>query len=349
MNRSSHLVARAEPAVVALIGLLGLVGSALLVGCTATPQPAGSVTTRATAARPPAGSTATDPLGPRVARVLPLLWAADLVAAGGGSAWLTGRDHQRVARIDLASGKIVHETDLPSRPYRMLLAHGSVWVASELSITRISIQDGAVLARLRPGFDPADIAALGGTLWTANWDQGPTFLYRIDMATNRLLPGATPVRVETLQIAAGDGAVWAPSHDESILVRVDARSGRRLAEVPLPSAPHGIGVGEGGVWIANYHDQSVTKVDPQTTRVAAAPIPVGLSAGRILTGAGSVWVLPEWDHPGEAGADTIARIDPRTMAVETVHVGGVPMDAAFANGRLYVVTQQPDRLVELRP
>jgi hypothetical protein len=35
--------------------------------------------------------------------------------------------------------------------------------------------------------------------------------------------------------------------------------------------------------------------------------------------------------------------------VETVHVGGAPMDAAFANGRLYVVTQQPDRLVELRP
>jgi streptogramin lyase len=329
--------------------LVALVGPALLLGCTVTRPPGGSATTGTTVTRPPGGSATTRAVGPRVVGAIPLPWAADLVAASGGSVWLTGRDHRRVARVDLASGKILHETDLPSRAYRLLVADGSVWAAGELNITRISIQDGAVLTRLRPGFDPADIAVLGGTLWTANWEQGPTFLYRIDMATNRLLPGATPVRAETLQITAGDGAVWAPSHDESILVRVDASSGRRLAEVPLPSEPHGIGLGAGGVWIANYHTQSVTKVDPRTTRILSPAIPVGLPAGRILVGAGSVWVLPEWDRPGEARSDEIARIDPRTLAVETIHVGGAPMDGAFADGRLFVVTQQPDRLVELTP
>jgi DNA-binding SARP family transcriptional activator len=72
------------------------------------------------------------------------------------------------------------------------------------------------------------------------------------------------------------------------VVRIDARSNRVVADVPVGLTPTSISAGAGAVWVLNADDQTLSKIDPRTNRAqtfGSGGVPTDVAAG-----AGAVWV-----------------------------------------------------------
>ena len=107
--------------------------------------------------------------------------------------------------------------------------------------------------------------------------------------------------------------------------------------------------GAGAAWVGNWHDNSVSRIDPATNRLVGSPIPIGAHhAGNLVVGAGGVWVTSDYRVDGAAEDTVVIRIDAQTnRAVETIAVGGHPIDVAAAGGAVWVSVANPGRLLRI--
>ena len=91
------------------------------------------------------------------------------------------------------------------------------------------------------------------------------------------------------------------------LWRLDARTGRIEATIPLGFPPTSVAVADGTAWITDgLHDRVVPVDAPQQPRAAAGARSARGASG-VAAGAGGVWVA-------NTIAGTVSRIDPRTRA-----------------------------------
>jgi virginiamycin B lyase len=118
----------------------------------------------------------------------------------------------------------------------------------------------------------------------------------------------------------GFDSVWVTScdYDKPTVNRVDAKSGRSSASIPLPEPPvreSSLAAGEGAVWLLTRGDAGdLVEIDPGTNTVARVlPAPPGSLAVR--AGFGAVWATVA--VPG-----SLVRIDPSTgNTVASITVG----------------------------
>ena len=77
------------------------------------------------------------------------------------------------------------------------------------------------------------------------------------------------------RMAVGAGSVWAVGVDNRIY-RIDPRSARIVAKIPVQTRVSTLAAGAEGVWFLNWTDHDVTRIDPATNRVAERiPIKTG--------------------------------------------------------------------------
>jgi streptogramin lyase len=127
--------------------------------------------------------------------------------------------------------------------------------------------------------------------------------------------GANKIRITGDWLAAGRGGVWLSGERE--IYRLDPRSGRRVARIPIPQGPcQATEVGARAVWTATCTVPGLARIDPRTNRVArhvALPVSVDYyGEGSIGFGAGAVWLVTDGS---DCTACRISRVDPATMAV----------------------------------
>jgi DNA-binding beta-propeller fold protein YncE len=101
--------------------------------------------------------------------------------------------------------------------------------------------------------------------------------------------------------------------------------------------------------VGNWHDNSVSRIDPQTNRVVGSPIPIGFHhAGNLVVGAGNLWVTSDNRVSGAAEDVVVVRIDPQAnRAVETIAMGGRPIDVAAAEDAVWVSVADPGTLLRI--
>jgi DNA-binding beta-propeller fold protein YncE len=111
-------------------------------------------------------------------------------------------------------------------------------------------------------------------------------------------------------IAADDTAVWVHNGDDGTLLRIDPRTNRIVATIPVGRGQGGVAIGQGAVWVANPKDGTVSRVNPQTNTVVATVALAGKSATNVSLAAspGAVWAT-------DNDNDALARIDPKTNKV----------------------------------
>jgi glutamine cyclotransferase len=136
---------------------------------------------------------------------------------------------------------------------------------------------------------------------------------RLDPASNTVAASVQlPRSTDAFQTIAGNAAgLWVTDWDTSLLLRLDPRTLKSIAEIHVGAQPKGILPADGAVWIANTHGGTVSRVDPGRNRVVATVTvgPTGNSGPNWLTqGFGSIWV----DVPN---AGYVVRIDPATNTV----------------------------------
>src|ERR1700761_2784770 len=116
-------------------------------------------------------------------------------------------------------------------------------------------------------------------------------------------------------LEVGFGSVWVSKSDTHEVLRIDPKTNRVAATIPVGSDPElGIGVGLGAVWIPDPKDQTITQINPAPNRgVRVMKVPLASDPeGSIGIGAGSLWVLT---NTGGTDSGTLTRIEARSGRV----------------------------------
>ena len=127
--------------------------------------------------------------------------------------------------------------------------------------------------------------------------------------------GAKKIRITGDWLAVGRGGVWLSGMEE--IYRLNPRTGRRQARIPVPEGPcQATDVGAGAVWTATCGVPGLAKIDSKRNRVArhvALPVSTDyFGEGSIGVGAGAVWLVTDG---ADCTACRVSRVDPRTLQV----------------------------------
>ena len=293
----------------------------------------------------------------RFAAVIPLPGASSLAVADG-VLWVLASGG--VVRIDPESNRVVGQPlRVPADAEVIAVGLGALWVAGVApgdlatpgvdAVTRIDLTTGRRVATVRVGRAPLDLAATPGAVWFTNSGGGGDSVARIDPRTNRLVGRPARTGASPQSLATGGGSLWVANHDAATVTRIELASGKVVANIPVPSEPHRVAYGAGAAWVGNWHDNSVSRIDPATNRVVGSPIPIGFHhAGNLVIGAGSVWVTSDYRANGAAEDVVVVRIHPQSnRAVETIAVGGHPIDVAAAGGAVWVSVADPGTVLRI--
>jgi streptogramin lyase len=214
----------------------------------------------------------------------------------------------------------LHGRDFPD-PSVAVVGGGSVWVAAPTTgtISRIDPKTGALLATLSAPAAVDDVLVADGSLWVASFDpyrcSGNRCFSRLTRISTRTNLVTARLDVDTpTGLAAGDGSLWIVNHRAARVTRLDPRTGKAVAviDVKLPhegtfEGPEQVVAGLGGVWVTQPAEDVVTRIDPGTNRVAARiRLPHGSEPVTLAVGAGSIWAV---------GPKEVFRIDPATNSV----------------------------------
>jgi YVTN family beta-propeller protein len=263
----------------------------------------------------------------------------EAIAAGPEGVWVANFTDGTVSKID-PGGSQAATIRVNGLPVSLAVHGGVVLVATAPpanALTLIRAQAGSVYDLI-----PLHAAAAAATslveagpagIWVADKEQWT--VRRVDPAGGTdfrvLAAERLPLRDGEINGLAVDGnAVWVVgNYLDRRLWRLDPRTARVVATIPLPVAPRRVAVGEGAVWVTGEIENVVLRVDPRENRVVAR-IPVGRGGSGIAAAGGSVWVANELDG-------TVSRIDPRTnRVVATIPVGGSPHDLVVSGGSVWL-------------
>jgi streptogramin lyase len=195
-----------------------------------------------------------------------------------------------------------------------------------------------VVARIQTGTGPGSATAAFGAVWVAN-DRAGTIV-RIDPRTNRVTKRIR-LRPGIFSLTHGFGALWVENYDRGTLTRVEPRTGR-IRSIRLGGTLFDVLPAYGRIWATMWEAGTLVEIQPQTLRILhrtkVGPRPAGLRAA-----GGAVWL------GFSRSATAVARIDPRTRAIERVDVG-VKAPSGFATGTRDLWIRASDNvLVRLDP
>ena len=183
-------------------------------------------------------------------------------------------------------------------------------------------------------------------VWVANSDKGT--IQRIDPKTNRVTNAPVTIEQPCAGLVVAFASVWSEDCGRNELVRVDQRSGRELARIPLiPADSEGrITATQTAVYVPSRDASSVhffvAKVDPTTNKIVWK-IPVAPGGVAAAAGFGSVWIT-------NAFAGTVTRIDAASDRVtRTTKTRKGARFLATGEGAVWILNQSDGSVSRLDP
>lgn len=233
-----------------------------------------------------------DPGSGRVLAAIPLnglrAYGARM-AADATSLWVGNTDGNSLARIDLATNRLVKQIPIDATPVAVAVADGSVWVCAHHSfhaqpaLWRIDPTTYQTVAKIDTtengqGFQCDDVVTDGhGAVWAGNGQElrNQWNLLRIDPATNRITAEAA-IDDNWSDIVADPTNVWVLDTDRGAVVRYDARRVQLIGvSAPLsvggPSNSEVAGLiweANGSIWVQSFTTAAQGDTGPTVWRLA---------------------------------------------------------------------------------
>lgn len=214
----------------------------------------------------------------------------------------------------------------------------AVWVGSTgpFAVHRIDPKTNRLVATVKLVGEPCAGLTIGfDSLWVPLC--GPTpMLAKVDLKSNKLVsvfkvgPGAAEGGV-----TASPDSVWLVVDKDSLLARIDPRTGAIRKTMRLPAGSHNPLYSDGRIWVTRADGTEVTSIDASSgellTRTLTGPGPRFLTAG-----AGAVWTLNQGDG-SLTRIDTTAKQATKTIPLHTPGHGG---DIAFGGGMVWTTVSK---------
>lgn len=228
---------------------------------------------------------------------------------------------------------------VPDNPNGMILAHGSLWVASRHGnlVYRLDPASGQVIAKVSVGDEPSYLVDDGHAVWVTEFGAGA--MARIDAATNAVEQVPLPADPAGPP-AAGAGRVWQAVG--GTIVAIDATSKKAIGTISV-NAEAGFAVIGGYVWVGLPSGQGIQRYDA-TSLKPADEVATTTSVGSLVASDGmSLWA---------AGPKSIVQLDSKTGAVKATFDLPSTIDPGMAvpsGGVLWLQQTYPDGFAELDP
>ncbi len=233
----------------------------------------------------------------------------DWLAIAGDSVWAAGVP-PGIGRFTLASGRQRAGVVVGDVCLAMDVGFDSLWAGDckAKTLIRIDPKSGEITATIPlPGAPLAEtsVAAGEGSVWVTV--DHPARLVRIDPRTNRITT-TTGVPALAGGLRAGLGGLWFASASGTV-VRLDPKTGDRVAEIQAGSVPRFTAIGGGSVWVLNQKDGTVSRIDPKSNKVVATITVSGqaVDGGDMAFGGGYAWA--------RVSDALVAQVDPDTNKV----------------------------------
>jgi virginiamycin B lyase len=163
--------------------------------------------------------------------------------------------------------------------------------------------------------------------------------------------GAKAIKLRGSSLAAGAGAVWLTGLYN--VYRLDRRTGRTLAKIPVPQDPcEASQFAFGALWTATCSPPGLARIDAASNRVRrhvrlAIPVATTHQQASLGGGYGAVWLVI--DGPGCA-ACRVARVDPSSLRVTDripVRAGSAGVRAGY--GAIWVTNSSGNTVQKIDP
>ena len=212
------------------------------------------------------------------------------LVAGFGSIWVANQTEQTISRIDARTGQPIATISLPTLgPNQLAVGAGSVWAIAGYLLRRIDPATNKAVAV------DADWELVNGGLTVAGgrvWSSGGAYtgiqpIVRVDPATNRKAD-TVPTQADGA-LAVGAGSVWHAGITTQTIYRLNSRSGRTLAEIPIGVVAKYMTAAEGSLWVGSDSGR-VTRIDMASNKIVGT-FQVGGRAPAVAVGLESVWIV----------------------------------------------------------
>lgn len=257
-------------------------------------------------------------------------------APSGPSLWVAV-ENGNVYRVDPESGEVVATVKAGSYPSEVAVGDEAVWVANAQSgdVTRIDPETNKATATLDTE-DARSVAIGDGQVWVARITTDPPSVVPIDPKSNELgEPIETGEELQPESLVYDDGILYAEESYGGGVLRIDTEGGGRVKHLDLDQVVTDLDLHDGAIYVAGL--ESVIQVDPATLKVTEE--------------------YPNDDRPWSLAPDPETNAIYAAMQAPTVRkldlasgkfsaakgdlgdAGGQPYDAAIAEGSLWVVDE----------
>jgi virginiamycin B lyase len=183
-------------------------------------------------------------------------------------------------------------------------------------------------------------------VWIAN--SAKQTLQRIDPSTNRKTDAPVTIQSPCAGLTVAFGSVWSADCTSGVLYRVDAKTGQKLAQIPVTAATdEGLSAATSDAVFVPAQDSLhaktfLAKIDPATNKVVARiPLPYGAAAA--ASGFGAVWVSNPTDG-------SVVRVDSAADRVTaTIKTRAGSRFLAAGEGAVWVLNQSDGSVSKIDP
>jgi virginiamycin B lyase len=178
------------------------------------------------------------------------------------------------------------------------------------------------------GAAPCGITDAEGSVWVS--DAAEAVLYRVDPSTGAATK-ATDLDTSPCEITVAFGSLWVVTQS-GFVDRVEPRSGRRTARVPVGATSYQVVRTPGALWVSNRGDGTLTRIDPDTAEAVETVRLRDVKPGGMAYAAGALWIGDD-----TSGSNRLLRLDLDSGEVTRVRSGGGrPAYLAEVDGDLWV-------------
>jgi DNA-binding SARP family transcriptional activator/DNA-binding beta-propeller fold protein YncE len=204
--------------------------------------------------------------------------------------WTLSEETRTISRIDPEANRVVERIAAPGRvgpETGLVFGDGGLWVVNGGSGLRLDPATGHVTQKLELDALNFGLVESGAVYSLQRGARAAIFDARTGRRTAVVkLPG------QVTGADSDDQSFWLSIGASDEVVRVDRRTKRITARIPVGGSPGALAIGRDGiVWVANLGDATVSKVDGRTAE-AIATIDLGrVPLGIAVTSAGTPWVI----------------------------------------------------------
>ncbi len=180
-------------------------------------------------------------------------------------------------------------------------------------------------------------------VWVSNKPKGT--ISKLDAKSNTVTATIEVGKQPCSGIAYGFGSLWAPLCGDKAVARVDEKTEKVVATIPVGPANSegGITTSKDAVWMATGEaGDKVVRIDPKKNKVVAE-IAVAPGSHTVDYGDGAVWVT-------QSGGNLLTRIDAKTNKVtDTIEVGPKPRFLTYGEGFVWTLNQGDGTVSKVDP